>query len=116
MTIPMTHSGTKKAERSATKNRFSREYESLLTEFKRERTGYSAIAIIAQSCIGSVAAMLLLMSGLQVFPKMGLLFITIILCMAFNAAVLAQLKSRTTFNILIISVLFSVTVIISNLI
>lgn len=115
MTIPMTHSGYEKAERSETNNGFLKEYNKLLAEFKREQTGYSAIAIIAQSCIGSVAAMLLLMSDLLVIPKLVLLFFVIMLCMAYNASVLAQLKSKTTFNVLILSVVFSITIIISNL-
>ena len=30
-------------------------YDNLLTEFKREQTGYASIAIIPQSCSGAVA-------------------------------------------------------------
>lgn len=115
MTIPMTHSGTKKTETKVTNNRLLKEYYKLLTEFKREQTGYSAIAIIVQSCIGSVSAMLLLMGNLQVFPKMGLLFLVIMLCMGYNASVLAQLRSKTTFNLLIVSLLFSMGIIAWNL-
>lgn len=90
-------------------------YDNLLAEFKREQTGYSSIAIIPQSCIGSVAAMMLLMNDWAPFSKLALLFLVTILCMAYNGAVLAQLKSKATFNLLIISIVFSCSVIIANL-
>lgn len=109
-TIPMTFSGRKSKKR----NRFKL-YNSLLAEFKREQTGYAAIAIIGQSCLGSVAAMLLLMNDLPTMVKMTLLFLVTIFCMAFNGAVLAQLKTKTTFNLLILSVVFSFTVIVADL-
>jgi len=91
-------------------------YYRLLREFKREQTGYSTIAIIGQSCIGSVAAMMLLMNHIPTAVKFTFLFLITIFCMAYNAAVLAQLKTKTTFNILLLSVLFSILTIIANLI
>lgn len=90
-------------------------YDDLLTEFKREQTGYASIAIIPQSCIGSVAAMVLLMNDMPTITKLVLLFLVTILCLAYNGAVLAQLKSKATFNLLILSVVFSCVVIIANL-
>lgn len=111
MTIPMTHSGSKKRA-----NLLFKLYRSLLAEFRREQTGYAAIAIIGQSCIGSVAAMLLLMNGVDQMINLVLLFLVTILCMAFNGAVLAQLKTKTTFNLLILSVVVSCAVIVANLI
>ena len=90
-------------------------YNNLLGEFIRQQTGYSTIAIIAQSCIGSAAAMVLLMSNLHDLSKMALLFFVTILCMGYNAAVLAQLKSKTTFNMLLVSLLFSCSIIIANI-
>lgn len=90
-------------------------YDNLLAEFKREETGYASIAIIPQSCIGSIAAMVLLMSDMPTITKLVLLFLVTILCLAYNGAVLAQLKSRATFNLLIFSVVFSCGVIIANL-
>lgn len=110
MTIPTTHSGSKNKT-----NGIMKIYNNLLTEFKREQTGYASIAIIPQSCIGSVAAMLLLMNDWEVFSKLVLLFLVTILCMAYNGAVLAQLKSKAIFNLLIISMVFSCGVIIANL-
>ena len=111
MTIPMTNSGSKNRTLGIVKI-----YNNLLTEFKREQTGYASIAIIPQSCIGSVAAMLLLMNDWELFSKLALLFLVTIFCMAYNGAVLAQLKSKAIFNLLILSVTFCSGVIIANLI
>jgi len=91
-------------------------YNQLLNEFEREQTGYSTIAIIGQSCIGSVAAMVLLMNNMPTAIKLTLLFLVTILCMAYNAAVLAQLSTKTTFNLLVLSIVFSILTIIGNLI
>lgn len=46
---------------------------------------------------------------------MTLLFLVAIFCMAYNGAVLAQLKSKATFNLLILSVVFSCILIIAHL-
>lgn len=86
-------------------------YKALLTEFESGQMGYAAIAIIGQSCIGSVAAMMILMSDLSKVPLLSLLFLVTIFCMIFNGTVLAQLKPQLTFNLLILSVLFSCIVI-----
>lgn len=106
----MTHSGTEHKS-SALKNMYKR----LFMEFKKSQLGYSSIAIIGQSCLGSAAAMVLLMGTMDMILKMILLFLVTILCMAFNGAVLAQLKPVTTFNILILSVTFSILVIIAHI-
>jgi len=91
-------------------------YDQLLNEFKREQTGYSTIAIIGQSCIGSIAAMLILMNNIPTAIKLTLLFMVTILCMAYNGAVLARLSAKTTFNLLVLSVLFSILTIVGILI
>ncbi len=110
MTIPMIHSGF---EQRAIKP--LKWYNTFLAEFKKQQTGYSALATIGQSCLGSVAVMLLLMHEMPIMIKMVFVFLVTILCMGFNAAVLAQLKSKTTFNLLILSLLFSCAVIVANL-
>lgn len=109
-TIPMTHSGTKSKG-----NVLTNLHKRLFLEYKRGEMGYATIAIIGQSCLGSAAAMVLLMGALDTAVKMILLFFVTIFCMAFNGAVLAQLKPLTTFNILILSVLFSTGIIILHL-
>ena len=110
-TVPLAYHETKSSKMKPLKL-----YDDLLAEFKRAETGYATIAIIGQSCIGSVAAMVLLMNPMNTAVKMVLLFLVTILCLAFNGAVLARLKSKTTLNILIMSVLFSTLVIVANLI
>ena len=87
----------------------------LFQEFKKGQMGYSTIAIIGQSWLGSAAAMMLLMGGMDMLLKMILLFFVTIFCMAFNGAVLAQLKPLITFNLLILTTLFSLIVIVVNL-
>ncbi|WP_047414457.1 hypothetical protein [Cellulophaga sp. Hel_I_12] len=90
-------------------------YHHLFTEFKGKQLGYSAIAIIGQSCLGSIAAMLILKSAA---PKVALLlelFLVTMVCMSFNAAVLAQLKPKITFNLLLLSVAFSIAIIASHM-
>ena len=93
---------------------FTKVYDNLLTEFKREQTGYVFIAVIMQSCIGAVAAMVLLLDG-PTLTNLTLLFVVTMLCMAYNGAVLAQLKSKLTFNLLILSIVFSCAVIVAYL-
>lgn len=111
MTIPMTLSGSEKRTNGPVQW-----YNDLLTEFKRGQIGYSTIAILGQSCIGSAAVMLLFMHDMPTTVKMIFVFLVTIFCMGFNAAVLVQLKSRATFNVLTVSVLFSCIVIILNLV
>ncbi len=109
-TVPLTYQ-----ENNTIKMKPLKLYNHLLAEFKRGETGYATIAIIGQSCIGSVAAMMLLMNHMHPLTKMTMLFLVTILCMAYNGAVLARLKSKVTFNILILSVLLSIIIIIANL-
>lgn len=82
-------------------------YDTLFREFTKEQLGYAAIAIIGQSCLGSVAALFVLMNEQPPMLLLAQLFLVTILCMAFNGAVLAQLKAKHTFNLLIASVFFS---------
>jgi len=106
----MTHSGTEPKT-----NGIKNIYGQTFNEFKKRQLGYSTIAIIGQSCLGSAAAMLLLMGDMEMALKMTILFFVTIFCMAFNGAVLAQLKPLTTFNLLILSIVFSTLVIIAHI-
>ena len=60
--------------------------------------------------------MLVLKNEIPSFIKLTLLFLVTILCMAYNGAVLANLKAKLTFNLLIISVIFSIITIAALLI
>ena len=82
-------------------------YNNLLEEFKNGQMGYAAFAILGQSCIGSIAAMMILISDLSQVTSLLLLFLVTIFCLAFNASVLAQLKPNITFNLFVLSVMFS---------
>ncbi len=91
-------------------------YSSLFQEYRKRYMGYAAIAIIAQSCLGSAAAMVLLMGGTAMILKMILLFLVTVFCMAYNGAILAQLKPISSFNLLILSLGFNVLIIVGHLI
>ncbi|MCG9971576.1 hypothetical protein [Christiangramia crocea] len=88
-------------------------YTKLYEDFEEMYLGYAALAIIASSCLGSVAAMLILMNG-HGFWNMVELFLVVSVCMGFNAGVLAQLKTKVVFNSLIISLAVSIILIIAN--
>lgn len=118
MTITLTREGneTRTRARKSGVNRVLMAYNNLLAEFTSKQAGYSTIGIIGQSCIGSLAAMALLMNAWPDIIKLAFLGLVTLLCMGFNAAVLAQLPAKTAFNLLIISVLVSCGIIIANLI
>ena len=90
-------------------------YQNLLEDFKEMYLGYAALAIILSSCLGSVAAMFVLMKGHGVV-NMTELFLVVAVCMGFNATVLAQLKPKWVFNSLILSLVVSTLLIVINLI
>lgn len=90
-------------------------YGNILTEFKEMYYTYAALGIIASSCIGSIAAMLILMRGSSLL-QMTELFLVVAVAMWFNATVLAQLKPKVVLNSLIVSVFVSVLLIILHLI
>jgi hypothetical protein len=89
-------------------------YQNLVTEFEEMSLGYSSIGIIASSCLGSIAAMLILMKGHGIVHMIEF-FLVVVVCMGFNAAVLAQFKPRIIFNSLLISLAVSVLLIAINL-
>ncbi|AXT62704.1 hypothetical protein D1816_20945 [Aquimarina sp. AD10] len=90
-------------------------YQSYLKEYSKGIIGYSPIAIIGQSCLGSVAAMFILMNGNSAIQMIQLFIITI-MCMFYNAAILSQQKPKISFNLLVMSVAFSISFTIINLI
>ncbi|KOS04836.1 hypothetical protein AM493_01335 [Flavobacterium akiainvivens] len=78
-------------------------YQKYLAGYARGYIGFNTIAVLFQSCWGSIAAMVILQNGTSL-PQFIQLFFTVILCMAFNAAVLSQQKLKIVFNLLIASV------------
>ena len=90
-------------------------YKNYLLEYEKGFMGYSTLAIIGQSCLGSVAVMFLLMNGISGFQSFQLFLVTIF-CLFYNGAVLSQQKAVVSFNLLIISIIVSLVVIVVNLI
>ncbi|MDX1762465.1 MAG: hypothetical protein R3218_09950 [Christiangramia sp.] len=89
-------------------------YQKQLSEFTRDFYAGASTGIIVSSCLGSIAAMLILMNGHELIDMIQLGLIVVV-CMWFNASVLAQLKPKFVFNSLIISVLVSITFILINI-
>lgn len=89
-------------------------YQKQLSEFKQDYYAAISTGIIVSSCLGSIAAMLILMNGhsLTDMIQLGLI---VVVCMWYNASVLAQLKAKFVFNSLITSILVSTTFILINI-
>jgi len=90
-------------------------YDYILSDFKVNFMIYIPLSIILQSCIGSIAAMyILLTSTKDVFPFFQLT-LCVIVSMAYNASVLAQLSHKLIFYMLVLSILINVLLIVINL-
>ena len=89
-------------------------YQKQLSEFTRDFYAGASTGIIVSSCLGAVAAMLVLMNGHEL-AQMIQLGLIVVVCMWFNASVLAQLKPKFVFNSLIISLLVSTFFILINI-
>ncbi len=76
--------------------------------------GYIPLSIILQSCIGSVTCMYLLQDykGDNFIGSFIELTMCTSICMIYNAAILAQMKVKLVFNLLLISLLTNITLII----
>ncbi len=89
-------------------------YQKQLSEFKQDYYAGATTGILVSSCLGSIAAMLILMNGHTVIDMIQL-GLVVVACMWYNASVLAQLKAKFVFNSLIISVLLSIAFILLNI-
>ena len=89
-------------------------YQKQLSEFTRDFYAGASTGIIVSSCLGSIAAMLVLMNGhgLTEMIQLGLI---VVVSMWYNDSVLAQLKPRFVFNSLILSILVNTTFILLNI-
>lgn len=79
----------------------------LSTDFERFYMANSILGIIVSSCLGSIAAMMVLADGNSVYHVIHLSWIVIV-AMIYNASVLVGLKSKMVFLLQVISVLSSV--------
>lgn len=87
----------------------------LKTEFSDQLYMYIPLTIILQSCVGSIAAMLILAQGTTLATGIQLAICTIA-CMFYNAALLAQLRAAISFWLLVVSLVVNTALIILNLI
>lgn len=89
-------------------------YQQQLSEFTEDYFAGATTGVLVSSCLGSIAAMLILMKGHGVVDMVQLGLIVMV-CMWYNASVLAQLKVKFVFNSLILSLLVSTIFIIIKL-
>lgn len=75
-------------------------YQKVFGNFEHGFIGYCTIGILVSSCLGSIAAMAILLNGTAVV-EMFQLFIVVASCMMFNGSVLSQQKPKIVFNLLI---------------
>ncbi len=89
-------------------------YQKGLHDFKQNFILYIPLSIILQSCIGSIAAMFILMNSKPSFH-----FFELALCvtfaMAYNGIIYAQMKAKWVYNLLITTLLIHVVLIIINI-
>jgi hypothetical protein len=78
----------------------------LLLEYEENFYMYIPLTIILQSCIGSIAAMLILETGTTVVNFFAL-FMCVIICMAYNGALMAGIKKVFSFWILMASLIIN---------
>lgn len=90
-------------------------YKVLFKDFEELFMGYSALAIILSSCVGSIAAMTILINGHDTI-QMFQLFFVVVVCMWYNTSVLAQMKPKFVWNSLVVSLMASTILIIINVI
>jgi hypothetical protein len=89
-------------------------YQNLLNTYKSGYYGFTTMSVMVQSCLGGLTAMFILMNGAAPL-QMVQLFFTVVLCSAFNGAVLAQQPPKLVFNLLIASVAVNTLLLIYNI-
>lgn len=89
-------------------------YQKYLDNYSRGYIGFNTLSILFQSCLGSIAAMLVLQNGATPVQMIQLFLVTIF-CMCFNGAVLSQQKPKTVFNMLIATVFVSIAISLINI-
>lgn len=86
-------------------------YNNLLRDFQSSYMMMIPLSIVFQSCLGSIATLYIIMNkGPMMLLQLG---ICIAVTMMYNASILAQLKSKSVFNLLILSILSNILLIIT---
>lgn len=88
-------------------------YHKTLTDFNNNFIGFATLIVIGQSCLGSAAAMNILRNGTSLV-QMFQLGIIVLICMLVNTSILAQMKHKVIFNLTILSVILSISLIFIN--
>lgn len=78
-------------------------YHTLYSKFDQGFIGYVTLAVLTQTCLGSVAAMAILQNGTNPV-QMFQLFIVVVSCMFFNQSVMAQQTHKMIFNLFLFSI------------
>ncbi len=90
-------------------------YNEYLNRFKESYLMMVPLTIILQSCIGSLAAMKILMN---IDRQGALIQLSLCVCvsMMYNAAILAQMKIKIVFILLLLSLFFNSLLLVLNII
>ncbi|WP_430498470.1 hypothetical protein [Gaetbulibacter sp. PBL-D1] len=89
-------------------------YNNLFKDFNDNYILYIPLSIILQSCIGSIAAMFILMNSTATSFHFFQLTLCVVVSMSYNAAIFAQLKNKFVFNSLIVALVVNIMLIIVN--
>lgn len=81
-------------------------YARLLNSFKENYLGYATLGLLFQSSLGGVAAMCILKKSTGFVQQVQLLA-AVILCMLYNASMMANFNKKVVFNLLLASLFFN---------
>ncbi len=85
-------------------------YNKWLADFKKHFILYVPLSIILQSCLGSISIFYLTELPYSTSSFIRVTLCTIV-CMFYNASIMAQLKKQWVFNLLIISLVTNILLI-----
>ncbi|RPD98758.1 hypothetical protein EGM88_06090 [Aureibaculum marinum] len=89
-------------------------YADLLADYKKHFLMYIALTIIFQSCLGSIAAMVIVSQDNDVLSIVEL-SVCVMVSMLYNTSLIASFKKEIAFNLLIISLVVNSTLILINI-
>ena len=89
-------------------------YNQLLVDYKENFLMYTALSIIFQSCLGSIAAMLIISENHHILGIIELSF-CVIVTMLYNTSLMANFKKEVALKLLIISLLVNSILILINI-
>lgn len=89
-------------------------YKKLYNEFEDKYWGYATMAMLGQTCLGSVAAMCILAKGRHLIYEIELA-IVIIICMLVNVSIIAQYPKPIVFKLIIATIIINILGIALNL-